>query len=50
MTINHSVLLQSPRCKGNIQLAVNSIEMVRDSMFTGHAAQWSGIERENQRT
>ena len=50
MTVNHSVLLQSPLMKGNTQLAVISIEVVRDSVFKDHAAQWSGIEREKQRT
>ena len=39
-----------PWCKGNIQLAVISIEVARDSVFTDHAAQWTGIEREKQRT
>ena len=50
MTVNHTVLLQSPLMQRNIQLAVISIEMMRDSVFKDHAAQWSGIEREKQRT
>ena len=40
MTVNHSVLQQSILMeKGNIQLAVISIEVVRDSVFKDHAAQ-----------
>ena len=39
MTVNHSVLLQSPLMQRNIQLAVISIEVVRDSVFKDHAAQ-----------
>ena len=52
MIVNHSVLQQSlPDAKEtNIQLAVISIGVVRDSMFTDHAAQWSCIEREKQST
>ena len=50
MTVNHSVLLQSPLMQRNIQLAIISIEVVRDSVFKDHAAQLSGIEREKLRT
>ena len=39
-----------PWYKRNIQLAVISIDMVRDSVSRDHAAQWSGIEGEKQRT
>ena len=31
-------------------MAVISIEVVRGSVFKDHAAQWSGIEHEKQRT
>ena len=41
MTINHSVLQQSPLMQRKV---------VRDSVFKDHAAQWNGIEREKQRT
>ena len=33
-----------------MQLAVVSIEMVRDSVSRDHAAQWSGVDGEKQRT
>ena len=36
--------------KGNIQLAIISIEMMRDSMSGDQAAKWSGIESKRQRT
>ena len=43
-----SAAAESPDAKGNIQLIIISIEVVRDSVFKDHAAQWSGIEREKQ--
>ena len=42
--VNQSVLQQSHLMQEHIQLAVISIEMVKDSMSRYHATQWSGIE------
>ena len=50
MTVNHSVLQQRTLMQRNIQLAIISIEMMRYSIPRDHAAQWSGIEGEKQRT
>ena len=47
MTVNHSVPLQSPLIQR--KHTVTSIEVVRDSVFKDHAAQWSGVERERIR-
>ena len=37
-------------CKGNIQLADISVEVVRDGVSRDHATEWSGIEGKKQRT
>ena len=52
--IRNSVLFsaaaESLDAKRHIQLAVISIEMVRDSVSTDHATHWSGVEGEKHRT
>ena len=50
MTVNHSVPQHSCLMQRNIQLAVISIEMVRDSVSGDHADQWSSVECEKQTT
>ena len=45
-----SAAAESPGEKGNIQLAIISIEMMRDSMSGDQAIKWSGIESKKQRT
>ena len=45
-----SATAQYPDTKETHSFAVISIEMVRDSRFRNHAAQWSGVECLKQRT
>ena len=47
--VNHSVLQQSPDIE-DTQLAVISVEVVRDSVSRDHASQWSGVEGKKQKT
>ena len=45
-----SAAAESPDAKETYRLLSSAIEVVRDSVFKDHAAQWSGIEGEKQRT